>query len=233
MSTSPDYYEVLQVSNKAEPEVIEAAYKRLVEKWQAERRPGDPSAFDRLTKLDAAYSILSDPERRQAYDEQWTPHAEREDLHPRPPRAEKDTAEEPSVSDTPEYDEARRKYRVALLRQYLVSKLETPELQRGLDQPEDDALLTVPIPSALRCPPLKLRPLHPEHQLTNRNLSLAESGDAFLRSICSERCFHSPISGRQYAQENGFWAWLFFGEIAPGIRALCWPYILICSLVAG
>jgi tetratricopeptide (TPR) repeat protein len=68
MSASPDYYEVLQVSPHAETEVIEAAYKRLVEKWQAGRRPGDPAAFARLALLDEAYTALSDPRGREEYD---------------------------------------------------------------------------------------------------------------------------------------------------------------------
>ena len=68
MSTSPDYYEALQVSPVADPEVIEAAYRRLVDMWQADRRPGDPVAFDRLAALDTAYSVLSDPTKRIEYD---------------------------------------------------------------------------------------------------------------------------------------------------------------------
>jgi len=31
----------------------------------------------------------------------------------------------------------------------------------------------------------------------------------------------------QYAQENGFIAWLFLGEIVPGLKSLIWPYYLL------
>jgi curved DNA-binding protein CbpA len=68
MPAASDYYEALQVSPNADGEVIQAAYNRLVEKWHAERRPGDPSAFGRLSLLDEAYAALSDPVKRQEYD---------------------------------------------------------------------------------------------------------------------------------------------------------------------
>lgn len=68
MVTTPDYYEVLQVSPNAEGEVIQAAYKRLVDKWHFDRRPGDLSAFERLSLLDEASAVLSDAQKRQEYD---------------------------------------------------------------------------------------------------------------------------------------------------------------------
>lgn len=70
MPAPPDYYEVLQVSPNADGEVIQAAYRRLVEKWHSERTPGDLSAFRRLSLLDEAYAVLSDPQKRQEYDRQ-------------------------------------------------------------------------------------------------------------------------------------------------------------------
>jgi|SRR5262245_57879589 len=41
MPTTPDYYEVLQVSPNADEEIIQAAHKRLVEKWLSKMKPGD------------------------------------------------------------------------------------------------------------------------------------------------------------------------------------------------
>ncbi len=64
----PDYYEVLQVSPNADTEIIQAAYKRLVDKWQNDRRPGDSAAFERLALLNEATTILSDPAKRRGYD---------------------------------------------------------------------------------------------------------------------------------------------------------------------
>ena len=68
LTAPPDYYEVLQVSPNAEAEIIEAAYKLLVDKWHCERNPGDRSTFEHLTLLDEAYTVLSDPPKRQEYD---------------------------------------------------------------------------------------------------------------------------------------------------------------------
>jgi tetratricopeptide (TPR) repeat protein len=67
-SDCQEYYEVLQVSPNADREVIQAAYSRLVDKWHAQRRPGDRTAFERLTLLDEAFAVLSNPEERQEYD---------------------------------------------------------------------------------------------------------------------------------------------------------------------
>jgi tetratricopeptide (TPR) repeat protein len=68
MSKPPDYYDLLQVSPDAEAEIIQAAHKRLVDKWHTDRRPGDSSAFERLALLDEANAVLSDPARREEYD---------------------------------------------------------------------------------------------------------------------------------------------------------------------
>ncbi len=62
-----DWYEILQVSPNAEPEVIRAAYERLSEK---RRSNGDSSAAnaERQQLLDEAFAILNDPARRAEYD---------------------------------------------------------------------------------------------------------------------------------------------------------------------
>jgi DnaJ-class molecular chaperone len=63
----PDYYEVLQVSANAEPEVLQAAYKRLAFKYHPDRNH-DSSAHAAMKALNEAYEVLSDSERRKAYD---------------------------------------------------------------------------------------------------------------------------------------------------------------------
>ena len=60
--TTPDYYEVLQVSPKAEVDIIGAPYKRLAFKWHPDRRPGDSSASEQMWLLKEAYATHSDPE---------------------------------------------------------------------------------------------------------------------------------------------------------------------------
>jgi len=63
----PDLYEVLQVSRNAESEVIEAAYRRLAQKYHFDRN-SEPDAHERMTLINEAFATLSDPERRAAYD---------------------------------------------------------------------------------------------------------------------------------------------------------------------
>lgn len=60
-----DLYEILQVSPSADPEVIAAAHERLTKKYGS-----DPSAEvrERRRLLDQAYDILSNPDKRTAYD---------------------------------------------------------------------------------------------------------------------------------------------------------------------
>lgn len=62
-----DYYEILQVSPNAEPEVIKAAYRRLARKYHPDIDKS-PEAAERMKEINAAYDILSDPAKRAAYD---------------------------------------------------------------------------------------------------------------------------------------------------------------------
>ncbi len=67
MTTAPDYYDILQVAPRADREVIEAAYRRLAAKYHPDVDPS-PGATERMKLLNAAHEVLSDPEKRRAYD---------------------------------------------------------------------------------------------------------------------------------------------------------------------
>jgi len=62
-----DYYAILQVHPRAEPEVIEAAYRRLSRKYHPDVT-GQADAGQRMRELNEAFEVLSDPARRRAYD---------------------------------------------------------------------------------------------------------------------------------------------------------------------
>jgi hypothetical protein len=62
-------YEVLQVSAKASPEVVQAAYRVLARAYHPDVN-GSPYAARMMRQLNAAYKVLSDPARRAKYDAQ-------------------------------------------------------------------------------------------------------------------------------------------------------------------
>lgn len=63
------HYDVLQVSPRAMPEVIKAAYQNLKPGLTEQAREGSDEARNQLLFLDEAYAVLSSPEKRSAYDE--------------------------------------------------------------------------------------------------------------------------------------------------------------------
>jgi molecular chaperone DnaJ len=62
-----DYYEVLGVSRTATPEEITRAYRKLARQLHPDVNPG-PEAEERFKEVGRAYDVLSNPEKRQAYD---------------------------------------------------------------------------------------------------------------------------------------------------------------------
>lgn len=60
-------YQVLQLDPAADPEVVEAAFKRLALKYHPDRSTA-PDAADRMRELLEARDLLTDPARRRAYD---------------------------------------------------------------------------------------------------------------------------------------------------------------------
>ncbi len=64
-----DYYEVLGLSRTASEDEIKRAYKKLAMKHHPDRNPGDASAEDKFKEVKEAYEILSDAQKRSAYDQ--------------------------------------------------------------------------------------------------------------------------------------------------------------------
>jgi len=69
-----DYYQILGVGRNASEKEIKQAYRRLARKHHPDLNPGDKSAEAKFKEINAAYEVLSSPEKRKKYDqfgEQW------------------------------------------------------------------------------------------------------------------------------------------------------------------
>jgi molecular chaperone DnaJ len=67
MVTTRDYYEMLGLSRTASDEDIKRSFRRLAQQWHPDVST-DPDADARFKEINEAYQVLSDPQRRQAYD---------------------------------------------------------------------------------------------------------------------------------------------------------------------
>lgn len=65
-----DYYKILEVNKDASPEIIEKVYKILVKKYHPDLQKGQAKidAEEKIKKINQAYDVLSDPIKREEYD---------------------------------------------------------------------------------------------------------------------------------------------------------------------
>src|ERR1700735_685661 len=68
MAQRPDYYKVLGVGKNASDEEIKKAYRKLARKYHPDRNAGDKKAEERFKEVSQAHDVLSDPDKRKAYD---------------------------------------------------------------------------------------------------------------------------------------------------------------------
>ncbi len=64
-----DYYDTLGVGRQASVDDLRKAYRKLARKYHPDLNPGDKSAEDRFKNVQEAYDVLSDPKKRQMYDQ--------------------------------------------------------------------------------------------------------------------------------------------------------------------
>jgi curved DNA-binding protein CbpA len=66
--TQDDYYALLEVAPDASLAEIKSAYRRLAMRYHPDRNPDDPEGAEHFKRITLAYGVLSDPQRREAYD---------------------------------------------------------------------------------------------------------------------------------------------------------------------
>lgn len=64
-----DYYDILGVSKNASADEIKKAYRKLAIKFHPDKNPDDKSAEDKFKEGAEAYEVLSNPEKKQRYDQ--------------------------------------------------------------------------------------------------------------------------------------------------------------------
>lgn len=69
MADKRDYYEVLGVPKNADDAALKKAYRVLAKKYHPDTNPGDKEAEAKFKEASEAYAVLSDPQKRQQYDQ--------------------------------------------------------------------------------------------------------------------------------------------------------------------
>ena len=73
MAGRPDYYKTLGVGKGASDEEIKKSYRKLARQYHPDRNPGNKQAEERFKEISQAHDVLSDPEKRKAYDRGQSP----------------------------------------------------------------------------------------------------------------------------------------------------------------
>jgi len=68
-TSKKDYYEILGIARGADADEIRKAYRKLARKFHPDLNPGDKASEERFKKVQEAYDILSDDNKKKVYDQ--------------------------------------------------------------------------------------------------------------------------------------------------------------------
>ena len=71
--TSTNHYHILQISQTASQTEIKQAYRRLAKRFHPDSQQ-ETANHEQIIRINAAYEVLGDPQRRQTYDQQLIPN---------------------------------------------------------------------------------------------------------------------------------------------------------------
>ncbi|MEJ2730526.1 MAG: DnaJ domain-containing protein [Deltaproteobacteria bacterium] len=63
-----DYYQILEIDQKAGPRQIKDTYRKLAFKYHPDRNRENPETAEKMKRVNEAYAVLSDPAKRREYD---------------------------------------------------------------------------------------------------------------------------------------------------------------------
>ena len=63
-----DYYQILEVDSKADQKQIKGAYRHLAFQYHPDRNREDPQSAEKMKRINEAYAVLSDPQKKSQYD---------------------------------------------------------------------------------------------------------------------------------------------------------------------
>lgn len=68
MASKSDYYDLLGVAKNADADALKKAYRKLAMQYHPDKNPGDQKAEAKFKEINEAYAVLSDEQKRAAYD---------------------------------------------------------------------------------------------------------------------------------------------------------------------
>ena len=66
---SKDYYQILEVDRGSSDDEIKKSYRKMAMKWHPDKNPNNPQAEEKFKDCAEAFDVLSDPQKKQQYDQ--------------------------------------------------------------------------------------------------------------------------------------------------------------------